>query len=109
MSQDIILNCCCCCVVANAACLTMPERGPQNSSWHGARSTPVVDLGLEHHTGMELKGNYHSPVPCTRDSAHKTFEPTDLMSTYSLCTRGLFGGIGHRIHAFRSEVRCSNH
>ncbi|GFU88537.1 uncharacterized protein TNCV_4442141 [Trichonephila clavipes] len=27
------------------------------------------------------------PVPCTRDSAHKTFGPTDLTSTYSVCTR----------------------
>ncbi|GFT22336.1 hypothetical protein TNCV_3273311 [Trichonephila clavipes] len=28
-----------------------PYRGPWNSSWQGARSTPVVGLGLEHHTG----------------------------------------------------------
>ncbi|GFY17756.1 hypothetical protein TNCV_1074911 [Trichonephila clavipes] len=34
---------------------------------------------------MKLKGGY-SPVPCTRDSAHKTFGPTDLTSTYSVCT-----------------------
>ncbi|GFW08133.1 hypothetical protein TNCV_2979001 [Trichonephila clavipes] len=54
------------------------------------------------------KGIY-SPVPCTRDSAHKTFGPTDLTSTYSLCTRRVFGGMGHRTQAFRSGARCSNH
>ncbi|GFT74930.1 hypothetical protein TNCV_2445471 [Trichonephila clavipes] len=27
------------------------NRGPRNSSWQGARSTPVVGLGHEHHTG----------------------------------------------------------
>ncbi|GFV88524.1 acetylcholine receptor subunit alpha-like 2 [Trichonephila clavipes] len=36
-------------VVSNATCLTKSDRGPRNSSWQGARSTPVV--GLEHHTG----------------------------------------------------------
>ncbi|GFU81734.1 hypothetical protein TNCV_3086461 [Trichonephila clavipes] len=28
------------------------------------------------------------------DSAHKTFRPTDLTSTYSICTRRVFGGTG---------------
>ncbi|GFV80173.1 hypothetical protein TNCV_1477351 [Trichonephila clavipes] len=56
-------------VVANSTCLTQSERGPRNLSWQGTRSTPVI--GLEHHT-----------VPCTRDSAHKTFGPTDLTNTY---------------------------
>ncbi|GFX13182.1 hypothetical protein TNCV_2989461 [Trichonephila clavipes] len=54
-------------------------------------------------------GGKHSPVPCTRDSAHKTFGPTDLTSTSSVCTQRLFGSIGHRAQAFRSGVRCSNH
>ncbi|GFV42115.1 hypothetical protein TNCV_3544421 [Trichonephila clavipes] len=38
-------------VVANATCQKLSERGPQNSSWEGVRSTPVVGLGLELHTG----------------------------------------------------------
>ncbi|GFS92823.1 hypothetical protein TNCV_1162131 [Trichonephila clavipes] len=60
--------------------------------------------------GMELKGReIYSPVSCTRDSAHNTFGPTDLTSTYSVCTRRIFGGIWHRTKAFRSGVRCSNH
>ncbi|GFW17772.1 hypothetical protein TNCV_1133721 [Trichonephila clavipes] len=59
-----------------------------------------------HNFGMELKGRKYSPVPCSRDSAHKTFGPTDLTSTYSVCTRRVFRGIGHRTQPFRSGVRC---
>ncbi|GFW33865.1 HTH_Tnp_Tc3_2 domain-containing protein [Trichonephila clavipes] len=54
-------------------------------------------------------GGKYSPVFCTRESAHKNFGPTDLTSTYSVCTRRVFGSIGHRTQAFRSGVRCSNH
>ncbi|GFT75607.1 hypothetical protein TNCV_1135701 [Trichonephila clavipes] len=36
-------------VVSNATCLMQSDRGPPNSSWQEARSTPV--FGLEHHTG----------------------------------------------------------
>ncbi|GFW13131.1 hypothetical protein TNCV_3330631 [Trichonephila clavipes] len=52
----------------------------------------------------DWRGGKYSPVPCTHDSAHKTFGPTDLMSTYSVCTRRVFGGIGHRTRAFRQRV-----
>ncbi|GFT39294.1 uncharacterized protein TNCV_2422131 [Trichonephila clavipes] len=62
-----------------------------------------------HNIDMELMGREIFSSPCTRDSAHKTFGPTDLTSTYSVCTRRVFGGIGHRTHVFRSGVRCSNH
>ncbi|GFV31269.1 hypothetical protein TNCV_1640211 [Trichonephila clavipes] len=61
-----------------------------------------------HNFAMGLEGREYSPVPCTRDSAHKTFGPTDLKSTYSVRTRRVFGGIGHRTQAFRFGVRCSN-
>ncbi|GFV23979.1 hypothetical protein TNCV_758561 [Trichonephila clavipes] len=47
-------------------------------------------------------GGEYSPVPCTRDSAHKIFGPTDLTSTYSVLLGGYFCGIGHQIQAFRS-------
>ncbi|GFV37673.1 hypothetical protein TNCV_2707881 [Trichonephila clavipes] len=42
-------------------------------------------------------------------TAHKTFGLTDLTNMYSVCTRRVFGGIGHRTQAFRSGLRCSNH
>ncbi|GFW59738.1 uncharacterized protein TNCV_4718301 [Trichonephila clavipes] len=41
---------------------------------------------------------------CPQDSG-----PTDLTSTYSVCSRMVLGGIGHQIQAFRSVVRSSNH
>ncbi|GFY23619.1 hypothetical protein TNCV_1039181 [Trichonephila clavipes] len=36
-------------------------------------------------------------------TAHKTFVPTDLTSTYSVCI------CWHRTYAFRSRVQCSKH
>ncbi|GFW52180.1 hypothetical protein TNCV_2426271 [Trichonephila clavipes] len=39
----------------------------------------------------------------------KTFEPSDLTSTCSRCTRWVFGGIRHRTQAFQSGVHCSDH
>ncbi|GFX00088.1 hypothetical protein TNCV_3080841 [Trichonephila clavipes] len=62
-----------------------------------------------HNLGMELNGREIFFSPCTRDSAYKTFGPTDLTSTYSVCTRRVFGAIGYRTQAFWSGVRCSNH
>ncbi|GFT26041.1 hypothetical protein TNCV_2332331 [Trichonephila clavipes] len=58
------------------------------------------------------RGGKYSPAPAPMVSAettHKTFGPSDLKSTYSVCTRRVFGGIGHQTQAFRSSVRCSNH
>ncbi|GFT47478.1 hypothetical protein TNCV_3750111 [Trichonephila clavipes] len=62
-----------------------------------------------HNLGMELNGRGNSSVPCTRDSHHKDFGPTDLTRTYSVCTQRVYGGNGHQTQAFRSGVRCSNH
>ncbi|GFT17381.1 hypothetical protein TNCV_4806581 [Trichonephila clavipes] len=39
-------------VVARATCLTESDRGPRNSSWQWARSTPVVGFSLERHTAQ---------------------------------------------------------
>ncbi|GFT32270.1 hypothetical protein TNCV_1035301 [Trichonephila clavipes] len=58
---------------------------------------------------MRLDGREIFSNPCTRDSARKTFGPTDLTTTYSVCTRRVFGVIEHRTLAFRSGVQCSNH
>ncbi|GFW95542.1 hypothetical protein TNCV_1722421 [Trichonephila clavipes] len=51
----------------------------------------------------DWRGRKYSPVPCTRDSPHNNFGPTDLTSTYS---EGIWW---HRAQAFRSGVRYSNH
>ncbi|GFX78708.1 uncharacterized protein TNCV_31481 [Trichonephila clavipes] len=64
-------------------------------SWHG--------------TGEEAN-ILQPPAPVvSAATAHRTFRPTDLTSTYSVCTRRVFGDIGHRTKAFRSGFRCSNH
>ncbi|GFW96891.1 hypothetical protein TNCV_2160261 [Trichonephila clavipes] len=64
---------------------------------------------FRHGTGG--KGNIlQSPaLVVSAATADKTFGPTYLTSTYSVCTRKVFGGIGYRIQVFRSGVRCSNH
>ncbi|GFX26248.1 hypothetical protein TNCV_948481 [Trichonephila clavipes] len=48
-----------------------------------------------HNLGREQKGRNYPPMPCNRDSAHKSFGPTDLTSTYFVCTRRVFGEDGH--------------
>ncbi|GFY04655.1 hypothetical protein TNCV_419111 [Trichonephila clavipes] len=64
---------------------------------------------FRHGTGEDGK-IYKSPaLVVSAATSHKTFRPTDLTSMYSVCTRRVFGGIGHQTQAFRSPVRCSNH
>ncbi|GFV18867.1 HTH_48 domain-containing protein [Trichonephila clavipes] len=38
-----------------------PDRGPRNSSWQGARSTPVVGLSFDHHTAADETTKHESP------------------------------------------------
>ncbi|GFV27243.1 integrase catalytic domain-containing protein [Trichonephila clavipes] len=64
---------------------------------------------FRHGTGGEGNIFLFPALVVSAVTAHKAFGPTDLMSTYSVCTWRVFGGIGHRTHAFRSGVRCSNH
>ncbi|GFX23047.1 hypothetical protein TNCV_360611 [Trichonephila clavipes] len=69
----------------------------------------TTDLHL-HNLGMELKRReIFSSLPCTREFSPKTFGPTDLTSTYSVCSWMVFGDIGHRNQAFSSRFRCSIH
>ncbi|GFY28108.1 hypothetical protein TNCV_4394421 [Trichonephila clavipes] len=52
----------------------------------------------------DWRGGKYSPVPCTRESARKTFGPTDLTSPYSVCTRRVFGGIKPRPSGLESDA-----
>ncbi|GFW60936.1 hypothetical protein TNCV_4871471 [Trichonephila clavipes] len=70
-------------------------------------ATPPISTSTIWTSNCREGGNY--PVPCPRDSTHKTFEPTDLTNTYSMCTRMVFGGNRHRTQVYQSGVRCSNH
>ncbi|GFY09215.1 hypothetical protein TNCV_2991331 [Trichonephila clavipes] len=81
-----------------------------------SRLDRVYPDGLEHHAGdstnsldeiwnrTEREGKIVSS-----DLAHKTSIATELTSTYSVCTRRVFSGIGHRTQGFRSGVQNSNH
>ncbi|GFS58038.1 uncharacterized protein TNCV_3124971 [Trichonephila clavipes] len=67
--------------------------------WRHHRSPPT-----QFRLGTGGEGNILQPpaLVVSVAIAHKTFGPTDLMSTYSMCTRRVFGGIGHQTQAFRS-------
>ncbi|GFW72865.1 hypothetical protein TNCV_1267081 [Trichonephila clavipes] len=57
-----------------------------------------------HRTGGE-KNILQLPAPVVSvATTRKTFRPADLTNTYSVCTRKVFGGIGHRTQALRSGV-----
>ncbi|GFX44683.1 hypothetical protein TNCV_2807551 [Trichonephila clavipes] len=61
-----------------------------------------------HNLGMELEGEgniLQSPaLVVSAATTHKTFGPTDFTSTYSVCTRKVFGGIRHRAQAFQTTT-----
>ncbi|GFV14411.1 hypothetical protein TNCV_808431 [Trichonephila clavipes] len=60
---------------------------------------------------MELEGReifYSSLHPWFLQRPPLDFRPTDLTSTYFVCTRMVFGGIEHLTQALRYGVRCSN-
>ncbi|GFS78831.1 uncharacterized protein TNCV_3149421 [Trichonephila clavipes] len=65
------------------------------------RHHPSPPPQFRYGTGRE--GNILQPPALVVSAAtvHKTFGPPDLKSTYSGCTRRVFGGIGHRTQAFR--------
>ncbi|GFX70989.1 uncharacterized protein TNCV_1689721 [Trichonephila clavipes] len=69
--------------------------------WRHHRSPPPQ---FRHGAGGE--GNIIQPPALVVSDAttHKTFGPTDLTSTYSVCTRRAFGGIGHQTQAFQSAL-----
>ncbi|GFX52244.1 uncharacterized protein TNCV_4801011 [Trichonephila clavipes] len=64
---------------------------------------------FRHGTGGEVNILQPPALVVLAATAHKTFVPTDLMSMYSVCTRRIFGGIGHQTQSFQSRVRCLNH
>ncbi|GFV93477.1 hypothetical protein TNCV_1987911 [Trichonephila clavipes] len=64
---------------------------------------------FRHGTGGEGNILQSSAPVVSAATAHKSFGTTDLTSTYCMYTRRVTGGIGHRIQAFQSGVRCSNH
>ncbi|GFV55498.1 uncharacterized protein TNCV_3776841 [Trichonephila clavipes] len=88
----------------NKSCQSLRQVGLLYDIWRHHLSPPPQ---LRHGTGGE--GNIlQSPAPVVSAvSAHKTFGPTDIKSTFPGCTWRVFSGIGHRTQAFRSGVQCS--
>ncbi|GFX35462.1 hypothetical protein TNCV_102691 [Trichonephila clavipes] len=61
-----------------------------------------------HNLGMSRRGRKYSPAPVVSPATiHKTFEPTELTSTY-VCTRSVLGGIGNRIQDIQSGGRAQS-
>ncbi|GFU75058.1 hypothetical protein TNCV_3753091 [Trichonephila clavipes] len=61
-----------------------------------------------HRTGWGNTLHPSAPV-VSAVTAHKTFGPTDLSSSFSVCTRRIFGSIEHRTQVLRSRVQYSHH
>ncbi|GFV97481.1 uncharacterized protein TNCV_2039891 [Trichonephila clavipes] len=74
--------------------------GLLSDRWRHYRSPPPQ---FRHGTGGE--GNILQPpaLVVSAATAHKTFGPTDLTSTYSVCTRIVFGGIEPRPSCLESD------
>ncbi|GFX37295.1 uncharacterized protein TNCV_76391 [Trichonephila clavipes] len=85
----------------NESCQSLRQVGLLYDRWRHHLSPPPQ---FRHGTGGE--GNILQPPEpvVSAATAHKTFGPTDLTNTYSVCTRRVFGGIGHRTQAFRSDA-----
>ncbi|GFW52855.1 uncharacterized protein TNCV_2394341 [Trichonephila clavipes] len=64
---------------------------------------------FRHGTGGEENILQPPALLISAATIHRTFEPTNLTSTYFLRARRVFGCIGYRTQSFRSGVRCSNH
>ncbi|GFX04118.1 hypothetical protein TNCV_3972671 [Trichonephila clavipes] len=87
------------------SCQSLRQVGLLHDRWRHHRSPSPQ---FRHET--EREGNIiqsSSALVVLAVTIDKTFGPTDLTSTYSVCTRRVFGGIGHRAQALRSGVQCS--
>ncbi|GFU70303.1 hypothetical protein TNCV_1327491 [Trichonephila clavipes] len=76
------------------------------SAWRHHLSPPPQ---FRHETRGEGNILQPSALAVSAATAHKTFEPADLTSTYSVRTRRAVGGTWHRAQAIQSGGRCSNH
>ncbi|GFV91964.1 uncharacterized protein TNCV_1894001 [Trichonephila clavipes] len=61
--------------------------------WRHHRSPPPQ---FRHGTGGEGNIIQSPALVVLAATAHKTFGPTGLTNTYSVCTRRVFGSIGHQ-------------
>ncbi|GFV54930.1 uncharacterized protein TNCV_1055371 [Trichonephila clavipes] len=77
----------------NESCQTLRQVVLLHNRWRHQLSPPPQ---FRHGAGGEENIFQLLAPPVVSDvTNHKTFRPTDLMSTYSMYTRTVFGGIGH--------------
>ncbi|GFY31470.1 uncharacterized protein TNCV_4990291 [Trichonephila clavipes] len=85
---------CCCRVLPEGKELMLPEPvrqvGLLYDRWRRHLSPPPQ---FKYGTGGEGTIPQPPALVVSATTAHKTFGPTDLTSTYSVCTRRVFGGI----------------
>ncbi|GFW14837.1 uncharacterized protein TNCV_1563001 [Trichonephila clavipes] len=76
----------------NESCQSLSQIGLLYDRWRNHLSSPSQ---FRYGTGGE--GSIAQPpvLVVSAATAHKTVRPTDLTSTYSMCTWRVFGGIGH--------------
>ncbi|GFY32415.1 hypothetical protein TNCV_3559231 [Trichonephila clavipes] len=91
-------------------CRVLPEGKEGNlpdseTCWTATRSIAAPPISTSTILAWDRGGGKYSTAPWTHVSAastHWTFRPTNMTSTYSVCTRRVFGGIGHRTLTLRS-------
>ncbi|GFV96902.1 uncharacterized protein TNCV_4351151 [Trichonephila clavipes] len=79
-------------------CQSLRQVGLLNIRWQHHLSPPPH---FRHRTGWE--GNIFQPpaLVVSALTANRAFEPTNLTSIYSVCTRRVFVGIGQRTQTLR--------
>ncbi|GFW74158.1 uncharacterized protein TNCV_4177031 [Trichonephila clavipes] len=75
--------------------------GPLYDRWRH-HQTPLPQF--RHGTGGEGNNLQSTAFVVSAATSHKTFRPTDLTSTYSVCTRRVFGGIDPRPCSLESDA-----
>ncbi|GFW37270.1 hypothetical protein TNCV_2632541 [Trichonephila clavipes] len=90
-------------ICLSRSCLVRGKIPQRDDRWRHHLSPPP-----QFRHGTEGEGNIlQSPALVIQPT--RLFRPTDLTSTYSVCTWRVFDGIGHQTQAFQSGVRYSNH
>ncbi|GFV10180.1 hypothetical protein TNCV_3661321 [Trichonephila clavipes] len=91
----------------NESCQILRQVGLLHDRWRYHLTLPPHNLGKELE-GRKVFSWLLAPM-VSSTTTHKTFGPPDLMSTFSVSTRRVFGCVRHRTLVLRSGVRCSNH
>ncbi|GFX10053.1 hypothetical protein TNCV_4539241 [Trichonephila clavipes] len=91
----------------NESCQSLRQGGLLHDRWQNHLSpSPQFRHGT---AGEGIILQHPAPVVSAATTHKTTHHPTNLRSTYSVSTRIIFDGIGHRTQVLWSAVRCSNY